>query len=78
MKIGNVLKTIGALVILVWVADSMMTIWYERPRPDLKSTTQKSVRYAGVIHVHSRYSDGSGTIEQIIRERTLRIWIFLL
>ena len=67
MKIGNVLKIIGALVILVWVADSMMTIWYEQPRPDLKSTTQESVRYAGVIHVHSRYSDGSGTIEQIIR-----------
>ena len=67
MKIGNVLKIIGALVILVWVADSMMTIWYEQPRPDLKSTTQTSVRYAGVIHVHSRYSDGSGTIEQIIR-----------
>jgi hypothetical protein len=32
------------------------------------ATDSKYYEYAGVIHVHSRYSDGSGTVKKIINE----------
>ena len=67
MEIGKAIRIIGTLIILVWGVDSMMTIWYEQPRIDVAVTAQTSVRYAGAIHVHSRYSDGSGTVEEIIQ-----------
>ena len=43
-----------------------MVIQANQPRPGLPAPIDGLYRYAGAIHIHSRFSDGSGSVEAII------------
>jgi hypothetical protein len=51
--------------LLVLFFGTALTTWHQRRRPDLFPVEDGLYRYAGAIHVHSRFSDGSGTVEEI-------------
>ena len=71
----NMLKVLAGAAILLWIVDGYLVIRSELPRPapsgaagsSASSGTDSGVRYAGAIHVHSTYSDGGGTVADIIR-----------
>lgn len=66
MNIRRLLKIIGLVICLVWFLDALVTIHYEQPRMGPREASRATVAYAGAVHVHSRYSDGGGTMDEII------------
>lgn len=46
---------------------TFIDLWQERPVTSLLPVNDGIYRYAGAIHVHSTYSDGGGTIENIVK-----------
>ncbi len=72
----NTLKVLVTAVVLLWIVDGYLVIRSESPRlapsPAAGSAAPtvspgSGARYSGIIHVHSTYSDGSGTVEEIIQ-----------
>lgn len=53
------------LILILTLVITFIDLWQERPRAHLVPTDDAVYRYAGGIHIHSRYSDGSGTVEEI-------------
>jgi len=75
LSLRNALKTLAASAVLLWIADGYLLIRSEYPRaaPSVGTGTAAStgaesgVRYSGAIHVHSTYSDGGGSVADIVR-----------
>jgi hypothetical protein len=75
MKLRNTLKFLAAACVLLWIADGCLLMRAELPRPAPATGSEPSAspgpgsgaRYTGIIHVHSTYSDGGGTIADIVR-----------
>ena len=57
------MMSIGVLFFLI---DGFLLIQSQSKRVGLSSTSDYPLRYSGVIHVHSLYSDGGGTVDDII------------
>lgn len=53
------------IVLLLALLSSGIDLWQERPRPSPPPPPDGHDRSAGAIHVHSLYSDGGGTIQDI-------------
>lgn len=64
---GRTLKTIAAICVIMWILDSFLLIRSESPRLALPSGSDSSLRYVGAIHVHSSYSDGGGTVAEVVQ-----------
>jgi len=73
LKLRNTLKVLAAACFLVWIVDGFLLIRSEYPRsapssgPATGPAAGTGARYTGVIHVHSTYSDGGGTVAEIVR-----------
>lgn len=77
----NALKVLAASCVLLWIVDGFLIIRAESPRPApspdagldasagsaASAGSRSGTRYAGAIHVHSTYSDGGGTVADIVR-----------
>ena len=63
----NMLKIIAAIFVLLWTVDGFLLIRSESPRPAPSPGRDLPVRYTGAIHVHSTYSDGGGTVSDIVQ-----------
>ena len=69
------LKVLAAAGVLLWIVDGCLLLRaeYPRPAPSIGSEPPGSpasgsgARYSGAIHVHSTYSDGGGTVADIVR-----------
>lgn len=69
------LKVLVAAGFLLWIADGFLLMRSESPRPAPSPAAEPAVstgpgggaRYSGVIHFHSTYSDGGGTVADIVR-----------
>ncbi len=67
LKLRNTMKFIATACILLWIVDGYLYIRSESPRPAPSPGPEPAARYSGVIHVHSTYSDGGGTVEEIVQ-----------
>ena len=67
LKARNMLKIIAAIFVLLWIVDGFLLIRSESPRPAPPPGRDLPVRYTGAIHVHSTYSDGGGTVADIVQ-----------
>ena len=77
----NALKVLAAGCVLLWIVDGFLIIRAESPRPApspdsgpeasagsaASAGSRAGTRYTGAIHVHSTYSDGGGTVADIVR-----------
>lgn len=71
----DMLKYLVAAAVLLWLVDGYLVIRSELPRsaPSPAAGAAASAepglgaRYAGAIHIHSTYSDGGGTVADIVR-----------
>ncbi len=66
-KLKNTLILLVAVCGLLWIVDGYLLIRSEYPRSAPSSGPGTGSRYAGAIHVHSTYSDGGGTVADIVR-----------
>lgn len=66
-NVRNALKIIAAICVLLWIVDGFLLIRSESPRPAPTPGPDLPVRYSGAIHVHSTYSDGGGTVADIVQ-----------
>ena len=75
LKLRNMLKVLAAAVVVAWLVDGYLVMRSESPRPAPSPGAGAAAspgpglgaRYAGAIHIHSTYSDGGGTVEDIVR-----------
>lgn len=75
LKLRNMFKVLAAAVVLAWLVDGYLIMRSESPRPaplpDAGAAASPGpglgARYAGAIHIHSTYSDGGGTVADIVR-----------
>ncbi|MCY3771378.1 MAG: CehA/McbA family metallohydrolase [Gemmatimonadetes bacterium] len=77
LNFRNTLKVLAAACFLLWIVDGCLLIQSESPRSALSPATGPAAspgpgpefppRYTGAIHVHSTYSDGGGTVADIVR-----------
>ncbi len=71
----NALKVLAAACVLLWIVDGFLIMRAESPRPApspdagtaSSAGSRPGTRYMGAIHVHSTYSDGGGTVADIVR-----------
>lgn len=75
LNLRNTLKILAAAGFLLWLVDGFLLMRSEYPRsapdptagPAASSGSGPGARYSGAIHVHSTYSDGGGTVADIVR-----------
>ena len=75
LSLRKSLKILVAAGFLLWIVDGYLLMRSESPRPapDPAAGTAASTgpgggaRYSGAIHMHSTYSDGGGSVEDIVR-----------
>ena len=66
-KARDTIRIIAAVCVLLWIVDGFLLIRSESPRSAPSPGPGLPVRYAGAIHVHSTYSDGGGTVPDIVQ-----------
>ena len=75
LRLRKSVKILVAAGFLLWIVDGYLLMRSESPRPapDPSAGTAVSTgpgggeRYSGAIHMHSTYSDGGGSVEDIVR-----------
>lgn len=67
LKLRKSLKILAAAGFLLWLADGFLLMRSESPRSAPAPDPGLSPRYSGAIHIHSTYSDGGGTVADIVR-----------
>ena len=67
LNIRKSLKILVAAGFLLWIADGFLIMRSESPRLAPDPAPGLPPRYSGVIHIHSTYSDGGGSVEDIVR-----------
>ena len=65
--IRNTLKVLAAACVLLWIVDGCLLMRSEYPRPAPDPDPELPPRYSGAIHIHSTYSDGGGSVADIVR-----------
>ncbi len=63
----NTLKVFAAACVLLWIVDGCLLMRSEYPRPAPDPDPELPPRYSGAIHIHSTYSDGGGSVADIVR-----------
>ena len=74
LKFRNTLKVLAAACFLLWIVDGCLLMRSEYPRsapapaarPAPDPDPDLPPRYSGAIHVHSTYSDGGGTVAEVV------------
>ena len=61
------LKVLAAACVLLWIVDGCLLMQSEYPRPAPDPDPELPPRYSGAIHIHSTYSDGGGSVSDIVR-----------
>lgn len=66
-RLRKSLKILVAAGFLLWIVDGYLIMRSEYPRSAPDPDPGLSPRYSGAIHIHSTYSDGGGSVEDIVR-----------